>query len=115
MRGQIIGRRQDFHDEVQAACHRAHAEIWLEKLELRLEEPASRNLPTDGGLDLQALVPAATDLPPSLREEAEARLAEIVARLPGGLAAQEQPLGADLEVLLEEARDLLVARSGRAV
>ena len=116
VRKAIIARRQDFHDEVQAACHRAHADIWLEKLEVRLEEPAGRAADgANAGLDLDALIPAAADLPPSVLEEAQARLSEIVSRLPGGLGAQDQPLGADLQALLAEARDLLVARSGRAV
>ena len=116
-RKDLIARRQDFHDEVQAACHRAHADIWLEKLELRLTDPVGRNPAglAQGGLDLDALIPPTTDLPPSVLEEAQARLSEIVAKLPGGLAAREQPLDADLTALLAEARDLLVARSGRAV
>ncbi len=113
----IIARRQDFHDEVQAACHRAHADIWLEKLELRLEDPAGRAMPsgTTSGLDLDALIPPATELPPSVLEDAQARLSEIISKLPGGLGAEELPLDTDLQALLTEARDLLVARSGRPV
>jgi len=115
-RNDIIARRQDFHDEVQAACHRAHADIWLEKLELRLEAPVTRTGAgglTGAGLDLDALIPASENLSPAAMEEAQARFSEIVARLPGGLAAGEQPLGDDLAVLLAEARDLLLARAGR--
>ncbi|WFS01985.1 metallophosphoesterase family protein [Rhizobium tumorigenes] len=117
VRKAIISSRQDFQDEVQAACHRAHADIWLEKLEIRLEDPAGRAVTAGAtaGLDLDALIPPATDLPPSVISEAEARLSEIVAKLPGGLGAQEQPLEVDLQSLLAEARDLLVARSGGAV
>jgi len=114
-RNEILGRRQDFHDEVQAACHRAHADIWLEKLELKLEAPVDRSAiaAIGAGLDLDALVPSGAELPPAVLEEAEARLSEIVARLPGGTGAGELPLGDDLETLLQEARDLLVARAGR--
>jgi DNA repair exonuclease SbcCD nuclease subunit len=117
-RNDIIARRQDFHDEVQAACHRAHADIWLEKLELRLEAPVAH---TGGaglagaGLDLDALVPSGENLSPAVIAEAQARLSEIVARLPGGLAAGEQPLGDDMATLLAEARDLLLARAKRMV
>lgn len=117
-RNDIIARRQDFHDEVQAACHRAHADIWLEKLEMRLEPPVSHTGAAGmigAGLDLDALVPAGENLSPAMLEEAQARLSEIVARLPGGLAASELPLGDDLTALLAEARDLLLARAGRTV
>jgi len=115
-RNDIIARRQDFHDEVQAACHRAHADIWLEKLELRLEAPLARTGLaglSGAGLNLEALIPSAEDLPPAVIEEAQARLMEIVTRLPGSLATGEQPLGDDLPTLLAEARDLLLARAGR--
>lgn len=116
-RSGILARRQDFHDEVQAACHRVHAEIWLEKLELKLDAPiasAAGDGVAGAGLDLQALIPPIARLPPQLVEDAQARLSEIVSRLPGSLGTEAQPLGDDLETLLAEARDLLLARSGKA-
>lgn len=115
VRNEILARRQDFHDEVQAACHRAHADIWLEKLELKLEAPAAFASVTSvgAGLDLDALVPSIAELPQAVIDEAQARLSEIIARLPGGTGAGELPLGEELETLLQEARELLVARAGR--
>lgn len=116
-RNEILSRRQDFHDEVQAACHRAHADIWLEKLELNLEAPLVHSaVATVGlGLDLDALVPVIAEVSPAVLEEAQARLSEIVARLPGGIGAGELPLGDDLGALLQEARELLIARAGRTI
>lgn len=114
-RSEILARRQDFQDEVEAACQRADADIWLEKLEIRLEAPAvtvTRNA-GDAALDFDALVPAGSQIPPAVLEDAQARLSEIVSKLPGGIGAGALPLGDDLETLLQEARDLLVARAGR--
>lgn len=51
---------------------------------------------------------------PELLEEAAARVAEIAARLPGGSGAGSLPLGDDIDVLLAEARDLLLSRAAEA-
>lgn len=112
-RNEILAKADDFRDEVQAACHRAHGDIWLEKLELRVE-PGNRTAEhTSGALGLDDLL--ATDgFPPELLEEAAARVAEIAARLPGGSGAGDLPLGDDIEVLLAEARDLLLSRAAEA-
>lgn len=110
--GDIIARKQDIRDEVQAACHRCHADIWLEKLELNLQPVSARAKATDvAGLDLSALIGGPLE---EMRSEADARIAEIVAKLPGGLGAGELPLGVSAEELLTEARHLLLARAGRA-
>nr|CAD6418483.1 DNA repair exonuclease [Rhizobium sp. Q54] len=108
-RRELLARAQDFRDEAQAACHRCHEDIWLEKIEVRVEASgaaaAASQLGLDGLLSLDSF-------PPGLMEEAEAKVAEIAARLPGGLGAQELALGDDAETLLAEARELLLARAG---
>ncbi len=113
VRNQILSKAADFRDEVQAACHRGHADIWLEKLDLRIapdDGPAERGT---GTLGLDGLL-AMKGFPPELLEDAAARIAEIAARLPGGSGAGDLPLGDDLDVLLAEARDLLISRAAEA-
>jgi DNA repair exonuclease SbcCD nuclease subunit len=111
-RREVMARAQDLRDEVQGACHRCHQDIWLEKLDIRLEP--HEGVETAGtGLGLDGLLPGG-DFPPELVAEANARLAEIAARLPGGLGAGELALGDDVETLLAEARDLLLSRAAHA-
>ncbi|MDI7860972.1 DNA repair exonuclease [Rhizobiaceae bacterium n13] len=112
--GDIIARRQDVRDEVQAACHRCHEDIWLEKLELNLKPANGLDLDGDlSGLDLSALI--GKELPAqALLEEAVARISEIAVKLPGGTGASDLPLDVDARDLLAEARQLLLARAGRA-
>ena len=111
-RNEILARAADFRDEVQAACHRGHEDIWLEKLEVKLEaEIASTGKATDL-LGLEGLLPTA-EFSPLLVSEAEARIAEIAARLPGGIGAGDLALGDDAAALLAEARELLLSRAAR--
>lgn len=113
VRNQLLSKAEDFRDEVQAACHRGHADIWLEKLDLRLEPDDGASDRSSATLGLDGLL-AMEGFPPELLEEAAARIAEIAARLPGGSGAGELPLGDDIDVLLAEARDLLVSRAAEA-
>ena len=110
-RGELVARARDFRDEAQAACHRSHEDIWLEKVEVRVEDAGEKAAGGAASLGLDGLLAVAA-LPPELLAEAEARIAEIAARLPGGLGAHELALGDDAETLLAEARDLLLARAG---
>lgn len=112
-RGEIMARLGDFRDEVQAACHRSHADIWLEKLEMRLEPETAGTAASADALGLEGLVPSGA-FPSELLSDAEARIAEIASRLPGGIGAGDLPLGDDAATLLAEARDLLVSRAARA-
>lgn len=106
-----INRRQ-WHDEVQAACHRCHADIWLEKLELRLTAPAlSEGISTGAAFDLQHLF-AADALPGDTLAQAQDLVSTIALRLPGGIGAGDLPLEVTAEALVEEARQLLLARGG---
>ncbi|WP_117194063.1 metallophosphoesterase family protein [Rhizobium terrae] len=111
-RSEIMARLDDFRDEVQAACHRAHADIWVEKLELRLEPEIAGIAASPDMLGLEGLIPMDT-FPPELIFDAETKIAEIVSRLPGGIGAGDLPLGEDARSLLAEARDLLLSRAAR--
>ncbi|MDM9624101.1 DNA repair exonuclease [Rhizobium sp. S96] len=105
----FTANRQQWIDEVQAACHRAHEDIWLEKLELLVIEPPIR-APSDGAiLDLGRLV-AEHGNEDDLQSEAAILLSSIVPRLPGGIGASDLPLEMTVDALIEEARQLLLAR-----
>ena len=112
-RHELAARAQDFRDEVQAACHRCHEDIWLEKLEVRLEPEANGKAVSKDILGIEGLILAGA-FPSELLADAEARIAEIAARLPGGIGAGELALGGDAETLLAEARELLLSRAARA-
>ncbi len=109
LHGAIAANRQQWRDEVEAACHRVHEDIWLEKLELRLEPPPERASDAAGALDLrQLLTEHAGDA--DIAAAASRLIDEIAVRLPGGLGATERPLDDSMEALIEEARQLLLAR-----
>lgn len=113
VRNQLLSKAADFRDEVQAACHRGHADIWLEKLDLRIEPDDGTAERSTGTLGLDGLL-TIDAFPPEFLEDAAARVAEIAARLPGGSGAGDLPLGDELDVLLAEARDLLLSRAAEA-
>jgi exonuclease SbcD len=112
-RNEVMARAEDFRDEVQAACHRSHQDIWLEKLEVRLEPATNGTSVATDMLGLEGLIPMG-GFPPELLADANAKIAEITARLPGGIGAGDLALGEDAEALLAEARDLLLSRAARA-
>jgi DNA repair exonuclease SbcCD nuclease subunit len=112
-RNQVMARAEDFRDEVQAACHRSHEDIWLEKLEVRLDPETNGTSVASDMLGLEGLIPI-DGFPAELLADANAKIAEITARLPGGIGAGDQALGDDAEALLAEARDLLLSRAARA-
>jgi DNA repair exonuclease SbcCD nuclease subunit len=112
-RNEVMARAEDFRDEVQAACHRSHQDIWLEKLEVRLEPATNGARVAADMLGLEGLIPM-DGFPPELLADANAKIAEITARLPGGIGAGDLALGDDAEALLAEARDLLLSRAARA-
>jgi hypothetical protein len=107
LQGEIAANRAQWRDEVQAACHRCHEDIWLEKLELRLERPAKTE--ADAALDLNRLLGNYAGTA-DIATEADRLVAEIAARLPSGSGAGDLPLGDSIEMLVEEARQLLLAR-----
>ncbi|TCL70382.1 DNA repair exonuclease [Rhizobium sp. BK251] len=111
----LMANRQQLRDEVQAACHRCHEDIWLEKLELHLEAPAARTLDETNGtaVDLAWLLSGHSG-DEEIAIEAEKLIFGIALRLPGGQGAGELPLGDTAEALVEEARQLLLGRAGKA-
>ncbi|CDZ55965.1 metallophosphoesterase family protein [Neorhizobium galegae] len=112
-RNEVMARAEDFRDEVQAACHRSHGDIWLEKLEVRLDPETNGTSVAADMLGLEGLIPI-DGFPAELLADANAKIAEITARLPGGIGAGDLALGDDAEALLAEARDLLLSRAARA-
>jgi DNA repair exonuclease SbcCD nuclease subunit len=113
LHGDFSANRQQWRDEVQAACHRVDEDIWLEKLELRLTAPVMQSGGDGQGaaLDLAQLF-SGQGLDGTALDEAEKLIASIAMRLPGGLGAGELPLEATAAVLVDEARQLLLARGG---
>lgn len=111
LRSYLLAHRASVADEVQAACHRVHADIWLEKLDLRLAEAADAPPPPDIGIDLAGLL-AQVAGDADFTRRAEGLLAEIAARLPAGLGAGEAPLGEPLAALIAEARELVLQQAG---
>jgi exonuclease SbcD len=109
----FTANRLQWIDEVQAACHRAHEDIWLEKLELQIIEPPLMTEPADGILDLGRLV-AEHGKDADLQTEAEILISSIVPRLPAGIGAGDLPLDISVDALIEEARQLLLARGAGA-
>ncbi|MBB6483404.1 DNA repair exonuclease [Rhizobium lusitanum] len=109
LQGAIAANRQQWRDEVEAACHRVHEDIWLEKLELRLEPPPTSQVVAEGALDLQQLL-AENAGDADIAAEANRLVDEIAVRLPGGLGATAMPLDDSVEALIGEARQLLLSR-----
>lgn len=113
LRPQVLMGRAELVDEIQAACHRIDPDIWLEKLDLRVG-PIERPVAVDEGdarVDLQPLL-AELVHDPALVDAAEAALRDMLAKLPAASGSGEAPLGATVDELLAEARDVLLARSG---
>jgi DNA repair exonuclease SbcCD nuclease subunit len=110
MRRDLVAIRATLADELQAACHRIHPDLWLEKLVLDLSDPADPVVVPNSGFDLAPIIDAIL-ADPQAREAAEAMLNEIKAKMPGGLSAAEHPFGETLDTLLSEARDIALARA----
>jgi exonuclease SbcD len=113
----LAADREGLAAEIQAAAHRIHEDIWLERLRIETVRPRGA-LPETAGLAAAidpATLLAGIDRDPDFRARAEAALAEIAARLPAGLDADEGDLAADLDALCAEAEALVLGRlSGRS-
>jgi exonuclease SbcD len=109
---QLVAEREAFADEVRTACHRVHADIWLERLELRTQPPTGRRAPAPAMLavDLAALLSAieGTD---DMKTRARLYLAEIGVKIPSTVAAADRNLVEELPQLIAEARELLLTRA----
>lgn len=104
---QIAGNRAQWQDEVLAACQRAYEDLWIEKLELKLSPPATVDAAAPVGLEFLPIMDGDDGL---MSAEIDAVVADIVSKLPGGLATQDLPLGISNMELLKDARELLLAR-----
>jgi exonuclease SbcD len=104
-----------FTDEVQAAAHRCHEDIWLERLQIETKEPgvptANQSHP-EALLDLGAML-AGLEHDPNVHARAAAIVATIADRLPAGIATGDIPLADDLDKLLEDAGALVLGRTMR--
>ncbi|MCL4189300.1 MAG: DNA repair exonuclease [Rhodobacteraceae bacterium] len=107
----LAARRGDVAATAQALAQQAHPDLWIESLEIAAAAPSAPT-PADPALDLAALVAeAAAD--PVLAAEAAVLAAEVAARLPGGLGAGQEPLGAPLAAMIAEAAALARDRAGQ--
>jgi DNA repair exonuclease SbcCD nuclease subunit len=109
---QLVAHREQLADEIQAAAHRVHGDIWLEKLDLRTQPPARQ--PAQPASPVAGLAALLDDLGGSedLRRRAEQLIAEVKPRIPGTIPAEEQDLDGELDGLIAEARELLLSRAG---
>ncbi len=94
-----------WRDEIEAAAQRAQEDIAIERLLLETEAPVTAKR-LDQEFDFAGLLDACL-AEPGLREAALAALANVEAKIP----APGLDLGAELDALLREARDLAVARA----
>ncbi|MFC6747915.1 hypothetical protein ACFQFG_27795 [Methylobacterium persicinum] len=108
----LCAGRDDLAAEVQAAAHRVHEEIWLERLKVETRRPPATADAATAVLDPTVLL-ADLDRDPDFRERALAALAEIVRKMPSGVA-EEAGIDAEFEALCAEAQALVLGRlSGR--
>ncbi len=109
----LCADRDDLAAEVQAAAHRVHEEIWLERLKVETRRPQAEIPALAAGIDPSALM-ADIDRDPDFRERAQAALAEIVRKMPAGVA-DEAAIEAEFDALCAEAQALVLGRlSGRS-
>jgi DNA repair exonuclease SbcCD nuclease subunit len=113
LRDALLAGRADLAVEVQGAFDRAGADLFLEKLVLDLARPGTQDPVQlgDGALDLASLLDEAAH-DQDFRAAAQAEIAQIAARVPGGLLDPAAPFGEDLDALVDEARALLGLRIG---
>ena len=96
--------------EIQAAAHRLHEDIWLERLKIETHRPRVALEPSGPAIDPAALL-ADLDRDPEFRARARAILAEIGRRMPAAVAA-EADLEAEFDALCAEAEALILGRLG---
>ena len=102
--------RDNLTAEIQAAAHRLHEDIWLERLKIETRRPRAAVAASGAAIDPAALL-ADLDRDPDFRARAKAALAEIGARMPANAAA-EADLEAEFDALCAEAEALILGRLG---
>lgn len=115
LHGHMIADRAGFVGEVLAAAQRCHEDIWLEQVKFATTAPSRVAEPDAGSLDPAGLLHQ-LDRDPVFRAEAADLIAQILAKMPGGMADADAPLLADeLDALCAEAEAMVISRlSGRA-
>ncbi|WP_375461882.1 exonuclease SbcCD subunit D [uncultured Enterovirga sp.] len=107
----LAGDRERIAAEIQAAAHRHHEHVWLESLRIGTRRPAARGDAERVGLLDPATLLADLDRDPAFRERAREIIAEITAKLPGGMGATDEPdLVLDLDQLCVEAEATVMSR-----
>lgn len=102
--------RESVTAEIQAAAHRLHEDIWLERLKIETRRPRAPVEASGAAIDPAALL-ADLDRDPDFRSRAKAALAEIGARMPASAVA-EADLEAEFDALCAEAEALILGRLG---
>ena len=104
----LAADRDDITAEIQAAAHRLHEDIWLERLKIETRRPASEAAVPGGAIDPTALL-ADLERDPDFRTRAQAALAEICGRMPAADGA-DTDLAAEFDALCAEAEALILGR-----
>ena len=115
LHGRLNANPGSFADEVQAAAHRCHEGVWLERLRIETEEvkaPPSNHDHSAASLDLGALLESLKQ-DANLRASATELTRNIAGKLPGGIVSGEGALTEDLDGLLTEASALVLGRASR--
>ena len=110
----LMAEPQWLRDEIQAAAHRCHEDIWIEEVVTRTSEPQGRGEASDLGLLDPMMLLAGLERDEALRADAKAMLETITAKLPASAAKQgAQPLLDELDSLMDEAVALILGRLER--
>jgi DNA repair exonuclease SbcCD nuclease subunit len=103
----LVAGRADWHTEIQSFAHHVMDDVWLEALKLATRHPeaAVAASPDLDGLDVATLLADLAE-DAALRAEAEALMKAIRDKVPPMI-----DLPADLDALLNDARDLALGRA----
>jgi DNA repair protein SbcD/Mre11 len=106
----LAADREALTAEIQAAAHRLHEDIWLERLKIETRRPPAAVRASGAAIDPVALL-ADLDRDPEFRARARAALAEVVGRMPSAVA-DEADLAGEIDALCAEAEALILGRLG---
>jgi DNA repair protein SbcD/Mre11 len=102
-----------FTEEVQAAAHRCHEDIWLERLQIETKEAGVPSAVSHGisetSLDLSTIL-AGIEHDQNVHAKAAEIVASIAEKLPAGIESGDAPLADDLDNLLGDASALVLGR-----
>ncbi|SDM41479.1 DNA repair exonuclease SbcCD nuclease subunit [Methylobacterium phyllostachyos] len=104
----LAADRESVTAEIQAAAHRLHEDLWLERLKIETRRPPAAVDFSGAAIDPAALL-ADLDRDPEFRSRARAALEEIGGRMPAAVAA-EADLEAEFDAICAEAEALILGR-----